>query len=93
MPHPHILNKSFTQITDTTRDVLERIYSLPSRSADDAHVKYNHARGVMDLWAELTFNMGASEHITVATQDALNQLVDGRDATELARWGLTPRQH
>lgn len=92
MPHPHILNKSFTQITETTRFVLERVYSQPSGSLEDVHLKFNRARGVMDLWAELTFDMGASQHINLSAQNNLDRLVLESDTAELARWDLPPRQ-
>lgn len=92
MTHPHILNKSFQQITETTRNVLARVYAQPSLSKEDAQVAFDRARGVMDLWAELTFDMGVSEHINAATHEEFDQFVQKHDTTELARWDLQPRQ-
>lgn len=93
MSHPHILDKTFVQITDTTRAVLERIYSRPSLSVEVAWAAFDRARGVMDLWAELTFDMGASQLITEAAQNDLEQIVRDSDTAELARWDLPPREH
>lgn len=91
MPHPHILEKSLVQITDTARSVLERLYNRPSISAEEMESKFAHARDVMDLWSELSFDMGASEHISVAAQVELDRLVKESDAVERIRLGLTER--
>lgn len=92
MAHPHILNKTLTQITDTTRFVLKRLYAQPSRSMEDADAAFDRARGVMELWAEMTFDMGVSEHINSDVHNDLDQLVRELDTAELARWDLPPRQ-
>ena len=92
MPHPHILTKTLRQITDTTRTVLERLYAQPSRSIENADAAFYKASGVMELWAELTFDMDVSEHINSNVQNELNQLVRALDTAELARWDLPPRQ-
>lgn len=93
MAHPRILNKTFAQISEVTSSVLERVYSQPSRSIDDAQGKFDQARGVIDHWAELTFDMGTSEHINVATQNELEHFVRDLDIAELDRWNMPPRHY
>lgn len=89
MPHPHILQKSLVDITATAKASIENVYaSVHPANADNVWMRYHMARGILILWSDITFDMGATPLINVAAHRELESLFTALDNAARSRIGM-----
>lgn len=89
MPHPHILQKSLVDITATAKASIENVYAgAQPADADDVWIRYHTARGILILWSDIAFDMGATPLINVAAHGELESLLTELDNAARSRIGM-----
>ncbi|MCU6502256.1 hypothetical protein LPN04_31125 [Rugamonas sp. A1-17] len=89
MPHPHILQKSLVDITATAKASIENVYAgAKPADADDVCIRYHTARGILILWSDIAFDMGATPLINVAANGELESLLTELDNAARSRIGM-----
>lgn len=91
MPHPHILAKTMSEITTTTGTAIRGLYGNSLASSPEQVIrKYTLAQGMVMLWSEICFDMGVSQHLSLAAQNELEALVRELDAEDRQRFSMPP---
>lgn len=89
MTHPHILQKSLVDITATAKASIDNVYAgAPPADADDVWIRYHMARGILILWSDIAFDMGAAPLINVAAHSELESLLNELDNATRSRIGM-----
>lgn len=89
MPHPHILQKSLVEITATAKASIENVYAgAHPADADNVWIRYHIARGILILWSDIAFDMGATPLINIAAHAELESLLTALDNAARSRIGM-----
>lgn len=86
-----VLSKTLVQITQTAREAIERLYQTkPLHTEQEVMNSRAVARGILALWSDLAFDMGATPGISFAEQIELESLAQNLDNTARAFVGMPP---
>ncbi|MYM26762.1 hypothetical protein GTP58_00325 [Duganella sp. CY15W] len=90
MLHPHILQKNMVEITNTTRELLTGLFSEEAEDEEDVETRFRQGRGMLMLWSELCFDMGATQLINIDAQTELEALLKQFTDADRARFNMPP---
>lgn len=86
-----VLSKTLVQITQAAREAIERLYQAKPLNTEQEVMKARAvAGGILTLWSDLAFDMGATPGISFAEQSALESLVQHLDNGARACIGMPP---